>query len=147
MDFPIHGLHALQEEQKGTIDGELATVLSSIALACKQIASLVTRAGISNLTGLGGLSNSSVSIWQTSSGHNSSWHTCSMQSTYVRDFMALQPLHRSAAGQATGLHQTFVSFECWQVCGMQRKPRASVKACFWTVPRATSASVTLIVQF
>ena len=42
------------------MDGELAIVLSSIALACKQIASLVTRAGISNLTGLGGLSNSSV---------------------------------------------------------------------------------------
>ncbi|CAL5218421.1 g98 [Coccomyxa viridis] len=49
----------LKEEQKGTVDGELAIVLSSIALACKQIASLVTRAGISNLTGLGGLSNSS----------------------------------------------------------------------------------------
>ena len=70
----MHDLRALQEEQKGTIDGELATVLSSIALACKQIASLVTRAGISNLTGLGGLSNSSVSTW-----HNSSWHICSMQ--------------------------------------------------------------------
>ena len=51
----------MQEEQKGTIDSELATVLSSIALACKQIASLVTRAGISNLTGLGGMANSSVS--------------------------------------------------------------------------------------
>lgn len=43
------------------MDSELATVLSSIALACKQIASLVTRAGISNLTGLGGMANSSVS--------------------------------------------------------------------------------------
>ena len=51
----------MQEEQKGTVDTELATVLSSIALACKQIASLVTRAGISNLTGLGGMANSSVS--------------------------------------------------------------------------------------
>lgn len=51
----------MQEEQKGTVDSELATVLSSIALACKQIASLVTRAGISNLTGLGGMANSSVS--------------------------------------------------------------------------------------
>lgn len=60
-------LRAPQEEQKGTIDGELATVLSSIALACKQIASLVTRAGISNLTGLGGLSNSSVSTWHSPS--------------------------------------------------------------------------------
>jgi len=45
---------AAQEEIKGTIDGELAIVLSSIAVACKQIASLVTRAGISNLTGLAG---------------------------------------------------------------------------------------------
>ena len=55
-------LHScLQEERKGTITNELATVLSSISLACKQIASLVTRAGISNLTGLGGMSNSSVS--------------------------------------------------------------------------------------
>ena len=48
------------------MDGELAIVLSSIALACKQIASLVTRAGISNLTGLGGLSNSSVRSTLTS---------------------------------------------------------------------------------
>ena len=48
---------AAQEEIKGTIDGELAIVLSSIAVACKQIASLVTRAGISNLTGLAGAAN------------------------------------------------------------------------------------------
>ncbi|KAK9915887.1 hypothetical protein WJX75_005677 [Coccomyxa subellipsoidea] len=47
----------LKEEMKGTLDGELATVLSSIATACKQIASLVTRAGISNLTGLAGAAN------------------------------------------------------------------------------------------
>ena len=39
------------------MDGELAIVLSSIAVACKQIASLVTRAGISNLTGLAGVAN------------------------------------------------------------------------------------------
>lgn len=45
---------------KGTLDGELATVLSSIATACKQIASLVTRAGISNLTGLAGVANIQV---------------------------------------------------------------------------------------
>lgn len=51
----------LQEEQKGTVDGELATVIASIALACKQIASLVNRAGISNLTGLDGGENFSVS--------------------------------------------------------------------------------------
>ena len=50
----------MQEEAKGTLDGELATVLSSIALACKQIASLVTRAGVSNLTGVAGAANSSV---------------------------------------------------------------------------------------
>lgn len=51
---------AAQEEIKGTIDGELAIVLSSIAVACKQIASLVTRAGISNLTGLAGAANIQV---------------------------------------------------------------------------------------
>lgn len=47
----------LKQEMKGTIDGELATVISSIALACKQIASLVSRSGISNLTGLAGAAN------------------------------------------------------------------------------------------
>ena len=51
----------MQEEQKGTLDSELATVISSIALACKQIASLVTRSGISNLTGAAGGANFSVS--------------------------------------------------------------------------------------
>ncbi|KAG0583371.1 hypothetical protein KC19_3G131300 [Ceratodon purpureus] len=47
----------LQQEQEGAIDGELAIVLSSISLACKQIASLVQRAGITNLTGLQGVEN------------------------------------------------------------------------------------------
>jgi fructose-1,6-bisphosphatase I len=47
----------LKKEQAGDIDGELTIVLSSIALACKQIASLVQRAGISNLTGLQGAAN------------------------------------------------------------------------------------------
>ncbi len=46
-----------QEEQKKTIDGELATVLASVALACKQISSLVSRSGISNLTGAAGAQN------------------------------------------------------------------------------------------
>lgn len=45
---------------KGTIDGELATVIASIGLACKQIASLVSRAGISNLTGAAGQANVQV---------------------------------------------------------------------------------------
>lgn len=49
--------HFLQEEQEGRIDNELAVVLSSIAVACKQIASMVNRAGISNLTGLAGEQN------------------------------------------------------------------------------------------
>ena len=49
-----------QEEQAGNIDSELATVISSIALACKQISSLVTRSGISNLTGAAGGANFSV---------------------------------------------------------------------------------------
>lgn len=47
----------VRQEQEGTIDGELAIVLSSISLACKQIASLVQRAGISNMTGLQGVAN------------------------------------------------------------------------------------------
>lgn len=47
----------LQEEQAGRIDNELAVVLSSIAVACKQIASMVNRAGISNLTGAAGEQN------------------------------------------------------------------------------------------
>ena len=47
----------LQEEQAGRIDNELAVVLSSIAVACKQIASMVNRAGISNLTGAAGAQN------------------------------------------------------------------------------------------
>ena len=50
----------MQEESKGTLDSELATVISSIALACKQISSLVTRAGVSNLTGVAGSANESV---------------------------------------------------------------------------------------
>lgn len=44
-------------EKEGTISNELAVVLSSTALACKQIASLVNRAGISNLTGVAGAQN------------------------------------------------------------------------------------------
>lgn len=51
-----------QEEQAGHIDSELAVVISSIALACKQIASLVTRSGISNLTGVSGSANFSVRL-------------------------------------------------------------------------------------
>ncbi|KAL5973527.1 hypothetical protein ACLOJK_030178 [Asimina triloba] len=47
----------LKEEQAGTIDAELTIVLSSISTACKQIASLVQRAGISNLTGMQGAVN------------------------------------------------------------------------------------------
>jgi hypothetical protein len=43
-----------QEEQKGTIDGELATVLASISVACKQISNAVQRSGISALTGIAG---------------------------------------------------------------------------------------------
>ncbi|XP_078435351.1 high cyclic electron flow 1 [Wolffia australiana] len=47
----------LKQEQAGVIDAELTIVLSSISLACKQIASLVQRAGISNLTGVQGAVN------------------------------------------------------------------------------------------
>ncbi|URE43759.1 Fructose-1,6-bisphosphatase [Musa troglodytarum] len=47
----------LKQEQAGSIDAELTIVLSSISMACKQIASLVQRAGISNLTGVQGAVN------------------------------------------------------------------------------------------
>lgn len=47
----------LKQEQLENIDTELAIVLSSISVVCKQIASLVQRAGISNLTGVHGVVN------------------------------------------------------------------------------------------
>ncbi|KZV18538.1 fructose-1,6-bisphosphatase, chloroplastic-like [Dorcoceras hygrometricum] len=47
----------LKQEQIGAIDAELTIVLSSISMACKQIASLVQRASISNLTGVQGAVN------------------------------------------------------------------------------------------
>lgn len=47
----------LKQEQAGIIDAELTIVLSSISMACKQIASLVQRASISNLTGVQGAVN------------------------------------------------------------------------------------------
>ena len=47
----------LDLEKNAVIDNELAAVISSIATACKQIGSLVNRAGISNLTGLAGQEN------------------------------------------------------------------------------------------
>jgi len=46
-----------REEAAGNIDSELAIVLSSVALACKQISSLVARSGISGMTGLAGAAN------------------------------------------------------------------------------------------
>lgn len=47
----------LKQEQDGVIDNEMTIVLSSISTACKQIASLVQRAPISNLTGVQGATN------------------------------------------------------------------------------------------
>ncbi|XP_068636211.1 fructose-1,6-bisphosphatase, chloroplastic-like [Aristolochia californica] len=47
----------LQQEQAGNIDAEMTIVLSSISMACKQIASLVQRASVSNLTGVQGAVN------------------------------------------------------------------------------------------
>lgn len=47
----------LKQEQAGHIDAELTIVLSSISLACKQIASLLQRSSIINLTGLQGTVN------------------------------------------------------------------------------------------
>ncbi|PON98702.1 Fructose-1,6-bisphosphatase [Trema orientale] len=47
----------LKQEQNGNIDTELTIVLSSISLACKQIASLLQRSSITNLTGAQGTIN------------------------------------------------------------------------------------------
>ncbi|KAL9361890.1 hypothetical protein Peur_044675 [Populus x canadensis] len=47
----------LNQEQAGVIDAELTIVISSISMACKQIASSVQRASISNLTGVQGAVN------------------------------------------------------------------------------------------
>lgn len=47
----------LKQEQAGVIDNEMTIVLASISTACKQIASLVQRAPISNLTGVQGAVN------------------------------------------------------------------------------------------
>jgi fructose-1,6-bisphosphatase I len=49
--------YLLKSEMAGHIDGEMVVVMSSIATACKTIASLVQRAGISNMTGLAGAAN------------------------------------------------------------------------------------------
>lgn len=50
----IASVPAPQQERQGHIDTELATVISSISLACKQIAAAVGRSGISSLTGVAG---------------------------------------------------------------------------------------------
>ncbi|XVF55152.1 hypothetical protein PTKIN_Ptkin06aG0013600 [Pterospermum kingtungense] len=47
----------LKQEQAGVIDAELTIVISSISMACKQIASLMQRTSISNLTGVQGAAN------------------------------------------------------------------------------------------
>jgi fructose-1,6-bisphosphatase I len=47
----------LQQERTGAIDNEMTIVLASISTACKQIAALVQRAPISNLTGVQGAVN------------------------------------------------------------------------------------------
>mmetsp|Transcript_12924 Transcript_12924/g.24447 ORF Transcript_12924/g.24447 Transcript_12924/m.24447 type:complete len:421 (+) Transcript_12924:94-1356(+) len=44
----------LRQEMQSNITNEMAVVLSSIALACKQISSLVTRSSLSGMTGLAG---------------------------------------------------------------------------------------------
>lgn len=58
-EFEIENLTTwlLKQEQSGTIDAELTIVISSISLACKQIASLLQRSSIINLTGLQGTVN------------------------------------------------------------------------------------------
>ncbi|XP_031377688.1 fructose-1,6-bisphosphatase, chloroplastic-like [Punica granatum] len=58
-NFDIENLTTwlLKQEQAGHIDAELTIVLSSISLACKQIASLLQRSSIINLTGAQGTIN------------------------------------------------------------------------------------------
>lgn len=58
-EFQIENLTTwlLKQEQAGNIDAELTVVLSSISLACKQIASLLQRSSIINLTGAHGTIN------------------------------------------------------------------------------------------
>lgn len=58
-EFQIENLTTwlLKQEQAGNIDAELTVVLSSISLACKQIASLLQRSSIINLTGVHGTVN------------------------------------------------------------------------------------------
>lgn len=55
-DFDLYTFNTwlFAEERRGKLDTELATVLSSISVACKQIAAVVGRAGISSLTGVAG---------------------------------------------------------------------------------------------
>lgn len=67
----------LQMERQGKLDSELATVLSSISLACKQIAAAVGRSGISSLTGVAG-TGENVQVRNHVSGH-----PCMMLSTPV----------------------------------------------------------------
>lgn len=57
--FEIQALTSwlLKQEQAGAIDAELTIVISSISMACKQIAALVQRAPITNLTGIQGAVN------------------------------------------------------------------------------------------
>ncbi|KAL6987703.1 Fructose-1,6-bisphosphatase 1, chloroplastic [Sarracenia purpurea var. burkii] len=47
----------LKQEMEGNLDAELTIVLSSVSLACKQIASLLQRSTIANLTGAQGTIN------------------------------------------------------------------------------------------
>mmetsp|Transcript_26154 Transcript_26154/g.49390 ORF Transcript_26154/g.49390 Transcript_26154/m.49390 type:complete len:370 (-) Transcript_26154:1580-2689(-) len=53
-DTATLGTWLLDQERNGAIDSELAVLGSSIATACKQISTLVGRAGISDLMGLHG---------------------------------------------------------------------------------------------
>ena len=55
-----HVSAAVQKEADGKIDTEMAIVLTSIATACKQIGSLVSRSGIAGMTGLAGAANIQV---------------------------------------------------------------------------------------
>ena len=49
--------YLLKQEMAGNVDAEMVVVMSSISTACKQISSLVQRAGIAGMTGLAGAAN------------------------------------------------------------------------------------------
>ena len=78
----------VQKEAEGKVDTEMAIVLTSIATACKQIASLVARSSIADMTGLAGAANVQVRI-------------CICSLTCVSAVGAYCCVHRGTCSQST----------------------------------------------